>query len=256
MDRLQLGLILGGFLLIQILYFGFDTVQLDRDVEASGEEVPSVASLDVNIAIDEAMADLDSENRDSVTAWTEQAETGDMMSLKQLSSFWVSKNEWLLAGHYTEQIAEVQPTAENFSIAANTYATGAKMSEDEDSGRSLSLRAIEMYDRAIEEMGSDFNLELEKALLMIEFPDHENPMKGVLALVDLSEEYPEEPRIFRELGQFSIQTGQWDRAQERLEKAYALDQDHKRTICLLAEVYAETGEAVKSEEFRALCEGK
>src|SRR5690625_6231873 len=92
-----------------------------------------------------------------------------------------------------------------------------------------------MYDRAIEEMGSDFNLELEKALLMIEFPDHENPMKGVLALVDLSEEYPEEPRIFRELGQFSIQTGQWDRAQERLEKAYALDQDHKRTICLRSE---------------------
>src|SRR5690625_5441403 len=93
MDRLQLGLILGGFLLIQILYFGFDTVQLDRDVEAEGEEVPSVASLDVNIAIDEAMADLDSENRDSVTAWTEQAETGDMMSLKQLSSFWVSRSE-------------------------------------------------------------------------------------------------------------------------------------------------------------------
>lgn len=256
MDKLQLGLILGGFLLIQILYFGFDTVQLDRDVEAPGEEVPSVASLDMNIAIDEAMSNLDPENRDSVAAWSAQAELGDVMSLKQLSSFWVSKNEWLLAGHYTEQIAEVQPTAENFSIAANTYATGAKMAEDEDSGRALSLRAIQMYDRAIEEKGSEFNLELEKALLMIEYPDHENPMKGVLALVDLSEEYPEEPRVFRELGQFSIQTGQWDRAQERLEKAYALDRSHKRTICLLADVYAETGEAEKSEEFRTLCAGE
>ena len=256
MGKLQIGLILGGLLLIQILYFGFDTVQLNKEGEVTAEEASAALSLDMNITLEQAMAELDSENRDSVSLWTERAETGDILSLKQLSSFWVSKDEWLLAGHYTEKIAEVQPTAENFSIAANTYATGAEMSGDDDSGFAMSRRANEMYDKAIEELGGNFNLELQKTLLMIKFPDVENPMKGVLALVDLSEKYPEEPRVFRELGEFSMQTGQWDRAQERLEKAYSLDPDHKKTICLLSDVYAENGEQEKSEEFRILCDGK
>lgn len=255
MDKLQTGLVLGGILLIQILYFGFDTVQLNKEGEVTPEEASATLSLDMNIALEEAMSALDSENRDSVSLWTERAETGDILSLKQLSSFWVSKDEWLLAGHYTEQIADIQPTAENFSIAANTYATGAEMAQNEDSGFAMSRRAEVMYDKAIDEQGGNFNLELQKSLLMIKFPDAENPMKGVLALVDLSEKYPDEPRVFRELGEFSMQTGQWDRAQERLEKAYSLDPDHKKTICLLSDVYAETGEQKKSEEFRILCEG-
>src|SRR5699024_1941366 len=155
MGKLQIGLILGGLLLIQILYFGFDTVQLNKEGEVTAEEASAALSLDMNITLEQAMAELDSENRDSVSLWTERAETGDILSLKQLSSFWVSKDEWLLAGHYTEKIAEVQPTAENFSIAANTYATGAEMSGDDDSGFAMSRRANEMYDKAIEELGGN-----------------------------------------------------------------------------------------------------
>lgn len=256
MSKLQVGLVLGAFILIQILYFGFDTVQLDKEGEVSTEELSGMDGSDVNVAIEDALSHLSEEDRDSVSVWMERGSEGDLFSYKQLSSFWVSQNDWRLAGHFTEAITEIQPTVENYTIAANTYATGAEQTEDGHVAAMLSHKAIEMYEQAIAEGGSAFELELQKVMLMIKVPDAANPMKGVLALVDLSEKYPEEPEVFRRLGEFSIQTGQWDKAQERLERAYKLDPDHKKTICLLSTVYAETGDQAKSAEFSKLCDEK
>ncbi len=255
MNKKQLWLIIGGFLLIQVFYFGFDTVSLDKEgqVDASGEIMSDHAWDD---HLDDAMAELSEEDRDTVSAWMDLAKENDILSLKQLASFWVSKSEWELGGHYLEEIAASASTAENTITAARTYATGAQQSEDEAHQTTLRQKAISLYDQAIAQNPDGFSIELEKTLFQIKAPDGENPMQGILSLVELSKKYPDRPEVFIHLGRFSIQTGQWDKALERLEKAYELDPENKEAICLLSSVYKEVGEMEKSAEFSSRCENK
>lgn len=252
MNKKQLWLVIGGFILIQIFYFGFDTVQLDKEGEvAGGDEVAMDHAWDDHL--DEALAELSDEDRDTINAWMSRAEEQDVVARKQLASFWVSKSEWELGGHYLEEIAKSSPTTENLSTAARTYATGAQQMEDELHRTFLRQKALSLYDQAVEE-GAGFQVELDKTLFLIKMPDDQNPMQGVLALVDLSKKYPQEPEVFVQLGRFSIQTGQWDKALERLLQAYELEPDRKETNCLLSSVYKEMGDADKSAEFSRRCE--
>lgn len=254
MNKTQLWLIIGGFILIQVFYFGFDTVQLDKEGEVgTGDEIAMDHAWDDHL--DDALGGLSEEDRDTVNAWMTRAAENDLVSRKQLASFWVSKSEWELGGHYLEEIAESSPTTENLSTAARTYATGAQQVEDELHRTFLRQKALSFYGQAIDE-GAGFQVELDKTLFEIKMPDDGNPMQGILSLVELSKNYPQEPAVFVQLGQFSIQTGQWDKALERLLRAYELDPENKEAICLLSSVYKEMGDTDKSAEFSRRCENK
>ena len=255
MNKKQLWLIIGGFILIQIFYFGFSTVQLEKEGNVGAEgEVTMDHGWDDHLQ--DAMAVLNEEDRDTIATWMNRAEEKDILSLKQLSSFWVSKSEWEMAGHYLEEIAEVNPTVENMVTAARTYATGSQQAGDEEHRTYLRQKTLSLYDKAIEQDADNFTPQLERVLFQIKSPDGENPMQGILSLVELSKKFPTEPEVFIHLGRFAIQTGQWDKAIERLEEAYKLAPDNKEIICLLSTAYKEVGDTDKSSEYSRRCEDK
>jgi len=252
-NKKQIWLVVAGFLLIQIFYFGFDTVQLDRDqtIGADGEVVNEHAWDD---HLDEVLEALNAEDRQMVKEWMDKADDQQIVALKQLASFWVTRSEWEIGGHYLETIARLTTASEDWMSAARTYATGAQQAEDELHRTILREKALSSYDAVVLQDNDSFEAELEKALFLIKSPDPDNPMTGVLALVEMSNKYPDQPEVFVHLGKFSIQTGQWDKARERLERALELNPDHRETICLLATVYSETGDSAKSEEYSRRCE--
>jgi lipopolysaccharide biosynthesis regulator YciM len=51
------------------------------------------------------------------------------------------------------------------------------------------------------------------------------PMKGIMMLRELAQENPENAEVHWHLGQFSIQSGQYDKAIARFEKVKELDED-------------------------------
>jgi Tfp pilus assembly protein PilF len=56
-----------------------------------------------------------------------------------------------------------------------------------------------------------------------------------------------------QLARFGLQTGQIDKAIERLLTALNLEPNNKRVICLLAEAYEKSGNKTKAEEFSLKC---
>jgi uncharacterized protein HemY len=78
-------------------------------------------------------------------------------------------------------------------------------------------------------------------------------MKAVLMLRDLEKKYPENPSVYNALGRLAIKTGQWQRAIDRLEKAWSLDRTNFNTPCLLAKAYEGAGQMDKSAEFAKIC---
>ena len=72
-------------------------------------------------------------------------------------------------------------------------------------------------------------------------------------LRELTEKYPDNPSVQYQLGRLAVMTGQFEKAIERLEKAYTLNPDDRRIVCLLADTYQKTGDLTKSEEFAKKC---
>ena len=78
-------------------------------------------------------------------------------------------------------------------------------------------------------------------------------MKGILMLRDLIEKEPENVLVLSTLGRFAIQTGQFEKAIERLEKAISLDPKNNKANCLLAQAYQGVGNAEKAAEYANIC---
>lgn len=65
------------------------------------------------------------------------------------------------------------------------------------------------------------------------------PMKGIMMLRDVLQEDPDNVEAHWQLGQFSVQSGQFDKAIERFKKVYELDPfGHPEALFLLGRTYA------------------
>lgn len=82
------------------------------------------------------------------------------------------------------------------------------------------------------------------------------PMEGIGMLLDVVEEDPENVRALLYLGAFSVQSGQYGKAVERLEKVVSLEPEATDAWFYLGVAYAETGLKDKAlealQEFKAL----
>lgn len=249
-NKAQKIVLLVGIVLIQLFYFGFDTVQLEDDqTEIIAES--STSGIDLEHEIEDELSHLTGEDRDSVEVW--MAEIDHLWNKKQLASFWSAKGKWILAGYYTELIAVSQPSKENYEVAANTYATALTEQNQPAMRTYLQNKALTLYDKAIELSDDPYFLSLNKALLIINHPMETGPMAGIQSLMQLSEQYPDRPQAYFHLGRLAIQTNQWDKAKERLEKAYQLNSNDQSTICLLAQVYTQLQDNINQQKFAERC---
>jgi tetratricopeptide (TPR) repeat protein len=241
MTKLQILVISLSSILVLGLYFGFDTKSsLEkkelREIEGSG------INIDPKPLIEAAKKELSSYDLNELTGLENQADQAEgperSVALQKLSGKWYRLNKPYIAGSYAEQVALEEPSGEAWSIAATTYLAGIGQAEDLLSKGCLN-KAIEALENAISLEPEQIQHRLNLALVYAERPPEDNPMKGIQMLLSLNEKNPNSVSVLNALGRLAIKTGQWDRAQQRLEKADSLEPDNRTTICLLSEVYAQ-----------------
>src|SRR5690606_5723955 len=101
---------------------------------------------------------------------------------------------------------------------------------------------------------SNLQHQVNLALVYTENPPSENPMKGILMLVNLNKQEPENVMVLNQLGRLAIKTGQFEKAIERLSKAIELEPDNLASNCLLAKAYQGTGDQAKASKYQTQCE--
>ncbi|MBK8490732.1 MAG: tetratricopeptide repeat protein [Saprospirales bacterium] len=79
-------------------------------------------------------------------------------------------------------------------------------------------------------------------------------MKGILRLRELDQPYPENPSVLYQLGRLAVQTGQWERAIERLDKVVEFNPENRNAWCLLAKANQETGNQDRASFCQAQCQ--
>lgn len=174
--------------------------------------------------------------------------------LEQLAGEWYKAGHPAISGIYARRIADIENSAEAWSITATTFTICLQREEEEGKKRQFcASQAVEAYQAAISLEPDNVDNRINLALTFTDAPSLGNPMKGILMLRDLEEQFPAESRIYTTLAQLAIKTGQFEKASERLEQAVELNPENPDALCPLAKVYENLGNTEKSAIFAARC---
>ncbi|MEL6636326.1 MAG: tetratricopeptide repeat protein [Bacteroidota bacterium] len=258
MSKLQLVVLSAAAVLLLLLMFGFgDKPAQQKAVDQS--RALRAESTDITSLLKSAKADLSEEQLNQlllIEQSLEQApgDTARIRVLEQLSRQWFDLGHAEVAGFYAESLAEIASTEEAWSIAGTTYAIGLQRSESEKVRTYCNGRAIKAFESAISINPQEVAHQVNLALCYTEYPPKDNPMKGILMLLELNKKDPDNVSVLMNLGRLAIRTGQYDKAVQRLERVLELAPGQVRAHCYLADAYRGLGNAEKSSENQDKCQ--
>lgn len=263
MNKAQYLAVFGALVLFLGLYFGFDTKTDKQKTEEHSRSLQAESTSFESLLAD-AKAHLSNEQIEPVTrleaALSAEETTGTVTSqisvLKRLSGQWYDLGQIPVAGGYAEQAAELENTDTSWSVAGATFFNGLVTSQDPAIRSFCADHAVKAFESAASLNPAQTEHRVNLALVYAENPPPNNPMQAVLMLRDLEAKHPDNPAVYNALGRLAIKTGQWERAVERLEKAWSLDKKNLNTPCLLAKAYEGAGNTIKANEFAGICNAR
>ncbi|HLP94738.1 MAG TPA: hypothetical protein VK168_11920 [Saprospiraceae bacterium] len=260
MNKAQFATIFAAIVLFSVLYFGFDTTPakhkaIEKTRTLQGE------STSFQTLLEDATAHLSPAQAEQVSSLQKQldASTSDqdkILMLKKLSGLWYDFGQMPVAGGFAEQVAELENADSSWSVAGGTFFNGLMASQDPVVRQYCASHAVKAFESAASLAPAKVEHRVNLALVYAENPPPDNPMQAVLMLRDLEAKHPESPTVYNALGRLAIKTGQWQKAIERLEKSWSLENKNPNTPCLLARAYEGAGNAAKATEWAERCKDR
>jgi len=173
--------------------------------------------------------------------------------LERLASFWFSKEKAGVSGIYAQRIAEENDNEESWGICGTTFTLCVQKAEDADEKEFCFNRAIKAFDQAISLNPENIDHKINQALCYVEKPLEDNPMKGIMMLLELNRENPENIPVLLQLGKLGLQTNQMEKATERFKKVLNLEPENKEAHCYLAKIYSQVGNKIEAEKHLYKC---
>ncbi|MBK9256555.1 MAG: hypothetical protein IPM42_13790 [Saprospiraceae bacterium] len=257
MQRNHYIVIASAIALLLVLYFGFDTVPGQQKLLEKSRAMV-VESTGLQNLLNDARPKLDKEQNSVIDALEmdlRQASEDSIkvIKLKALSGTWYRFGYPAIAGIYANDVAEIIKTEESWSMTGTTFSICVKKEDDEKVKTFCSNRAVRAFENAISLNPDKIEPKINLALCYVDNPSADNPMQGILLLRELDTKYPDNVLVLNQLARLAIQTGQNDRAIERLEKVLSIDPENQTAICLAAKAYRASGQEAKALSFEQKC---
>jgi tetratricopeptide (TPR) repeat protein len=257
MTRQVWSLYAGFGLLAALIYFGTD-VKSNNQKTLEKSRVLIKQSKSTQVLLRDAYHTLDNDQKNQIDEMNvllerEEDESSKMGMMERLAGMWYNWGHYDVSGHYAEKIAEARNTAEAWAIAGTTYSQGIQAGQDDRTKQYCADKARAAFDQAKLIQPDNPNVDLNRALTFIYRADESNPMAGIQMLLQLKNQYPDYAPVYRNLGRLANQTGQFEKALERLRTAWALEGDRAKVSCLLEETFVGLGIPDSIEYYSKLC---
>lgn len=258
MNKTQTITVVSFCLLFLLLYFGCDTKSTEhKALEKSRAQKFELISIDRVIA--ESKKQLPASARTEVQQYEQKLKNVELDSQKvayqkALASIWYAENNPLISGYYAEQVAEQINDSDSWSIAGTTYSIAVQNLEEGNEKQHAVAKSRLSLEKALSLSPDDIDSKINLALSYVEAPVEENPMKGILMLVDLNKKNPENIGVLMQLARLSLKTGQLEKAVVRLTKVIELRPSLKEAHCMLAEVLRQKGETELAMKAQQVCD--
>jgi tetratricopeptide (TPR) repeat protein len=237
----QIALGVGTIILALALYFGGKTV-----VKKEQTATVSTGSFSFEQYEQQQTAKLLPAEKSQLAAITDAMKAvkpADTATFKKLylqtSDFWKNLNNPALGAYYFYQFAKVDGTKAAMENAGDVLVSAYKSTEDSVILNNLITFALRSYEDAVLKDGNDVDLKIKLADAYVQ--GSQEPMKGIGILRQLSDSLPDNVPVLLALGRLSIQSGQYDKAKERLQKILQLEPQNTEALYFLAITEAQLG---------------
>lgn len=240
-----------------LIYFGAKTKpKAHEQIEKS--RALNLENTNIKNLLKDAYASLEKEDNDLIKALEIQMTSAENDSMKiksyeMLSGNWFKLGYKAIAGHYAESIAKIKEDENSWAIAGTTYASGIKTSKTDKEKDFCYTRGVNAFENAISLNPENLDHKINLAICSVDNPPKDNPMKGIRMLLDLNKNYPDNIGTIYQLASLGLQTGQNEKAIQRLNKILELDPDNNRAFCLLSKAYENLGDASNALKFKEKC---
>jgi len=260
MNKSQIATIVCFLGLFLTLYFGCETKSVDQ-IRSEKSRALNFENISPNTLVDRARALLSDEDLayiQSLEFERKQArdDSTSLYYLEQLASSWYTRQHEEVSGIYAQEIAEKTDSENAWSITGTTFALCIQRSEDAEVKEFCFNRAVKAFEKAISYNPDRVDHQVNLALCYVEKPAEENPMKGILMLLDLNKKNPENIPILNQLGKLGMETNQIDKAIGRFTKVLSLDPQNRDANCFLYQIYSKQGNESLANKHLEQCNKK
>jgi tetratricopeptide (TPR) repeat protein len=172
-------------------------------------------------------------------------------NLVQLANLWDSLKVTYLSAYYTLQLAQLENNEITWFAAGSKFYTVANFASDSLLGTHAIGKAKEAYTKVLEL--NPANLQAKSALAVCIIQGDNDVMKGVSLLKEVVATDSNNVQAIFTLGMLSIQSSQFEKAQERFEKLIKLEPFNPEYYFYLGEVYAKSGNVAKAIKTYETC---
>lgn len=169
------------------------------------ENVSEFAKQGLNASLKKDITDLESSLKDA-------SDDEKLPILKSLETKWHDVNKHAPRAYVLEEIANLESTFANWMLTGDAFSEAYSHSQDTVMTPALIQRAIHAYEIAL-----DMDKESLEAKTGIgsAYVNGSNPMKGITILLEVVKEDPKNIKANFNLGLFSMQSRQFDKAVDR-----------------------------------------
>lgn len=241
MQKGQIALGVGTIILALALYFGGKTVVKKDTVAAVHTEGISFEQYE-----QQQTAKLLPAERTQLQALetsvkaSNPSDTSILKALfKQTSEFWKNLNNPALGSYYFYKFAKIEDSKLALENAGDALVNAYKSTGDSVILNNLITFALRSYEEAVQKDGSDVELKIKLADAYVQ--GSQEPMKGIGMLRQLADSLPDNVPVLLALGRLSMQSGQFDKAKDRLKKVLRLEPQNTEALYFMAITEAQLG---------------
>lgn len=161
-----------------------------------------------------------------------------------LANLYRIANQYDSAAWYAEKASEFFNNTESWTQTADNYYQAYTLALDQNKQKAFAGKAQVFYGRVLE--AEPDNLEVKTKMAMT-YLTSSNPMQGITMLREVLVKDPTNELALFNMGMLSIQSGQYDRAVERLEELIRVNPAHIQGQLLLGLALMNSGDKVKAK---------
>lgn len=239
---------------IGILYFGNFTTKKKKDnlAHAHSEAGQGISFEEYEQEQMARLSETDKELAGSLLKkWQAARSDADKSAAAHdAAHFWADKNE-SLASYYHYHAALAENNAEELTAVGDELFLQFRKTQDAGIKNNLITFALRSFEAALKLKPDDIPLKLKTGAAYVE--GSAEPMKGISLLREVIEKDPNNVPALILLGRFSILSGQFDKAKERLDQALLIDPSNAEALFFMAITQEGLGNKEKAIELFEAC---
>ncbi|HUH75247.1 MAG TPA: tetratricopeptide repeat protein [Chitinophagales bacterium] len=235
------------------LYFGnFATKKIEKKETHAHSEV----EMDMSLEEFEKLQINTLSEQDQITAqqlsenWKKSTDQQKAAAAHDAAHFWESKSS-ILEAYYHSEAAVLENDLEELISSGDQLISEFRNTENAKIKNNLITFALRSYEAALKLSPNDLTLKLKAGSAYVE--GSIEPMKGITLLREVTNEDPNNVSALILLGRFSIMSGQFDKAKERLDQVLAINPNNAEAIFFMAIAQQGLGNNEKAIELFEAC---